>query len=141
MKPEDFNRIVDCFHLIEKKVSSIKSRQYSDDNDRLYNFKEGAKDLNIDPITHCRHLMQKHLTALKQFCEDITEQAKYGKPFEFPVSKIVEYVKDIRLYCLLLFSLIAELSQDTTVENLIDELMVEAGYVGRITETEEVEMD
>ena len=65
MKHEDFNKItIDRFAKCEQTLTK-KSSLYSSLEDRLHNFKIGAKDLGTSPEKYLIHLVTKQWTTLK----------------------------------------------------------------------------
>lgn len=53
-----------------KGVLDNKSKEYSHDGDRLYNFKEGAVLCGSTPKLYLLNLMTKHLQCVKDLCHE-----------------------------------------------------------------------
>jgi len=99
----------DFYDLMQKtfescqRIAKAKGEDYTKGSeDALANFKEGGKDINIDPIKVCWIFMNKHYQA-------ITNYVKTGGQSES--EPIAERLKDLINYSVLMQGLITEANE------------------------------
>lgn len=70
MNHEDFDNLVN--QRIDKMqyILCKKSKEYSQDGDKLYNFKEGAEIAGQDPKQYLWSLATKHLLCVRDMCDN-----------------------------------------------------------------------
>ena len=91
-------------------ISKAKGADYTKGSmDALANFKEGGKDIDIDPVKVCWIFMNKHYQAITNYVK-ITGQSESE-----PIS---ESIKDMINYLVLFFGLIVEKNPD--INPLVD---------------------
>lgn len=100
-----FEELLANLQAKEQSMSLGKGKEYANnDADRLANFKDIAKDLDITPEAVCMIYLEKHLRSIKSF-------VKYGKTFsEEPIHG---RITDARLYLALLIGLIMDTAEAT----------------------------
>jgi len=119
MTNKDFSELMQRTFEDCAKISKAKGLDYTKSSaDALANFKEGGKDVNIDPIKVCWIFMNKHYQA-------ITNYVKTGGQSES--EPIAERIKDLINYLVLLQGLIIESEQADAIEEL--NKAMQAGYI------------
>jgi len=98
MTNDGFYEFYDQLILEEKELLHKKGEDYTDGHDRLSNFKEEGKRLNVSPIQTWAIYAWKHINALEKYVRD-------GRVASEPVR---ERVKDLRNYLALGLALIEE---------------------------------
>ena len=103
MKKEMFDKIVEEQFGICKNILIDRANSYSAEEDRLANFKRGAKYRNTTPEDFGWGLVTKQLVALEMYIEKLRDNE------ERPDMKLVtEWVTDIMNYCMLIKALMLE---------------------------------
>lgn len=102
MKAEEFDKVLSA--RIDKINSSLKSKatEYASNNDRLYNFKEGAKVLRSNKFHTLLAYLTKHIVSVY----DLAEKAGQGQATPKPVYE--EKIGDAINYLILLEAMLAE---------------------------------
>lgn len=79
-------------------LSATKGKEYTQDGERLKNFKDLASDLGISPESVCFIFLKKHIDAIKSF-------VKFKEVYSEPIEGRID---DAILYLILLKALISE---------------------------------
>ena len=69
MTTEDFNALVEETYREFKETLCTKANQYANCDDRLANFKDAAKFLDVDPKQALWGFVTKHIIALNDFIQ------------------------------------------------------------------------
>lgn len=99
MEAKDFNMVVDEIFGECKSILTSKSKEYSNDHDRLIAFKKAAAIQGITPTEALAGMMCKHTTSVYEM---ISSKKKYTK------NKWKEKVIDHTCYLVLLMALLQE---------------------------------
>lgn len=102
MTNDQFMQILDKRLNAIRDLCTIKGKEYGKDDDRLCQFKKIAERQNITPEKALRVLVTKHLTAIDDHIDRISE----GEVS--PIEKWDEWLGDEILYAILLEGLIVE---------------------------------
>jgi hypothetical protein len=103
MTPEKFESCLERFQQISVETLKEKSKEYSYNNDRFWNFKEIAKIEGINPAKALTGLAAKQIVCIKQIVSNWDdEKAAYSKEF------IDEKLKDTVNYYILLWGMAYE---------------------------------
>jgi hypothetical protein len=106
MKAEEFEKIWLDQVQTEKAMLLERAEAYATNGDRLGNFKEGSQLAGNTPMQYGFGLVVKHIIALRDL---INKEARGEAKFDaYELSKVTEYVTDIRNYAVLLKSLYVE---------------------------------
>lgn len=92
MTPAEFDEIVRAFRVVEDEVLSSKGREYTrgnQGNDRLFNFKRVAEDLDITSLQAVGVYWHKHLDSVFAF---IKEGTRSDEPIETRVVDAINYL-------------------------------------------------
>jgi len=96
LSDEEFTDIID--ERIKSIYSSLhtKGKEYRRNNDALFNFNEGSKDLNITREKFLLHLVWKQICSVKDIINDLDDEKL---PTEYMID---EKIGDVINYCILL---------------------------------------
>jgi len=104
MNSKDFDKLVEGIYEEELRILKEKGREYSQgDDDRLHNFKQGAKDMGLHPFNVWYIYFYKHYASIISYI-------KSGK--EFSDESIQGRIADARNYLLLFQALIEDLKNE-----------------------------
>ena len=106
MKAEEFEKIWLDQVQAEKSMLLERAAAYATNGDRLGNFYEGGQLNGCHPLTYAYALVSKHIIALR----DLIKKVEGGKAdfSAYELSKLNEYVTDIRNYAVLMQALYVE---------------------------------
>lgn len=100
MTNKEFSDLMQSMFEDCAKISKAKGADYTvGSNDALANFKEGGKDIDLDPIKVCWIFMNKHYQAITNYVKT------QGQSESEPIS---ERVKDMINYLVLFYGLVIE---------------------------------
>lgn len=102
MTHKEFDKFLEMILTKIKSVLASKSADYSDADDKLYNFKLAAKINQVSDIGALRGMWLKHQTSLKQGADDWYKGKK--RPLEWWLEKSIDNIN----YNILLLALIKE---------------------------------
>lgn len=102
MTTEVFNKNVEDMWQVVRTTAVEKGSIYADENDRLYNIKDGAKDNDMSPLKYAYVLQSKQNTVLKDM---IKREAKGILPSK---ELLKEIIKDKILYLIIMHNLFLE---------------------------------
>lgn len=110
MNSTQFNQLMEMTFSSLKEIVNTKGREYSGDQDRLRNFKEGGSRTGVDPRTVLWVYLDKHYASITQYIKDQQEGVvrKLSEPIEGRID-------DAILYLMLLKGLIKDIGQPEMV--------------------------
>lgn len=103
MKTEEFNKLLEERIEKTKLILANKANEYASGGDRLYNFKEAARKLNITPEKALQGIKIKHDVSV----DDLIQWAE-GSPEKLTEEIINEKIGDSINYLILLEALLKE---------------------------------
>ena len=109
MKAPEFEQIWLDQVAKEKSMLLERAEAYATGGDRLGNFYEGASLNSSHPMRYGFNLVSKHIIALRDLI--IKVESNKANLDDYELSKIEEYVTDIRNYAVLLKALYIEHQQ------------------------------
>ena len=98
---EDFNKVVEIMVKAEQEIGKIKGIEYTQQGDRLDNFKRLSLELGITPKQVLWIYLKKHLDSILSYIKNDSHSESLSEPIE---SRIM----DARVYLSLLRGLIEE---------------------------------
>ena len=96
MKTEEFNKTIEEFEKDSRELLLSKGRDYTNEVDRLSNFKEGI-DLGVTPLVHCFLLAKKQFNAIRSYVKGRNES-----------EPIKQRLMDLSNFCKLMYCIIKE---------------------------------
>jgi hypothetical protein len=100
MTNSEFYTLMDRMFNDARNIAKVKGNDYTKgSNDALANFKEGGKDIDIDPIKVCWIFMNKHYQAITNYVKT------NGQSESEPIS---ERIKDLINYLVLMQAIVVE---------------------------------
>ena len=103
METKQFNKLLTEIQAHQKETLSVKSKEYAQNDDRLHNFKEGAKLALTTPGVYLWMLATKHLECARNLAYGLLPNEK---------ELVREKLGDARNYLLLLEALLDEQRPD-----------------------------
>lgn len=106
MKAEEFEKLWLDQVQIEKSMLLERAAAYATNGDRLGNFYEGGALNSSHPMRYGFNLVSKHIIAMRDLIVKVESGANDFSDYE--LSKVDEYVTDIRNYAVLIKALYVE---------------------------------
>lgn len=106
MKTEDFNRNVDLIIAdVTGKIKVSKAKEYTSDDDRLWNGRRIAERKGVDPYQAFDYLKEKHTVSIESMFKDLQD----GKTFT--MEYMLEKCGDEIAYLVIMFNRLVEMNE------------------------------
>lgn len=124
MKLSEFE---DHYYHLNQKIENIlvkKAKEYANDEDRLFNFKQTTSLLNTNQASVCLYYDSKHIASLAKICQDIDSGI-------YPTKELLEEkIQDYLAYGYLLYANIIELIEQN--QNIHLESPSKIGFISHV---------
>lgn len=111
MNPKQFESELDEILTQTKDVLASKSKEYSKESDKHYNFKRAAQIINKTPETALWGMYIKHFTSVQDIVEKIEETGETPR-----LEILAEKFGDSINYMILLYTLIKERIENDKIQ-------------------------